>query len=398
MRVIIPLFLVLKGLGGGYQFLFEKMGLGRYQGPLTGIFISALLIFVLSQLSRRVSFKEFTFQGATRSCIPLALLMMFVIVVYAEEIQKTPLNIQQSDMIPMTLAGLSDFTQGKNPYCSRILEGNHYQPGLYIPGIWLPYLPAFLLGIDIRWTNILPTLILFIIILLNMNSSGSATLRWQLFFLLITVSFSKVFRTQPASGHLVLLETTYPLFIWSVLHKRTQWTGWLLAFLINSREIACVLVFPFLLYSYWHRRELFRNWLIKFMVVTVVLNLPFIVWAGSAFFDQSREYQRTFVATHADQMLAHWGTLGILKEWGMAHWGGRLQLFGIFSVSLFANRIKEEAAIVWGAISWLWIILLMPTTWAYLFIQPTQPIVLLAAHKWNYQSKFNSSSNSSGRS
>lgn len=367
---ILSVFVSLKILGGGLSPLLIPLGLSRYHGPIGGCLCVVILAFCFSRVLRSPVNLEW------RRVNTLDWLVIAVVIGWhAFEISRTPIHIEQSDMIPMVQAGLRDFVQFKNPYHPRILEGGRIQPGFYIPGIWLPYLPSFLLDWDIRWTNLISSIV-FLIVLFDRAPRRSI----PLYLLVLCIGFSKVFRTQPASSHLVLLEAAYPLTVWAVLRLRKTLAIWLIALLINSREIAFILVLPYLVSLWCEQRKYFYQMAITVFVFTLCLNFPFWIGSNHHFWDQIKEYQRTFVETPVGLMLAHWGILGVLKEFGIHGFGKILQIAGVVAGAtlVYRFRLSATASLAIGALSWLWVIVLMPTTWAYLFIQPIQLCALVA--------------------
>jgi hypothetical protein len=62
-----------------------------------------------------------------------------------------------TDMLPLVRSGLNFFLAGESPYRQHVMQmafGSYLLDMTYLPLTWLSYLPAYLLNIDLRWTNI----------------------------------------------------------------------------------------------------------------------------------------------------------------------------------------------------------------------------------------------------
>ncbi len=62
-----------------------------------------------------------------------------------------------SDMLPLVKSGLLAFLDGENPYRAHIITmpfATYPLTMTYLPVTWMSYLPALLLKIDLRWTNV----------------------------------------------------------------------------------------------------------------------------------------------------------------------------------------------------------------------------------------------------
>lgn len=71
-----------------------------------------------------------------------------------EVLRATPLDYRQADMLPIMKVMGERFLGGMDPYepIAEIWEG--MQP-IYLPAMWLPYLPAIAFDFDLRWIGVL---------------------------------------------------------------------------------------------------------------------------------------------------------------------------------------------------------------------------------------------------
>jgi hypothetical protein len=67
------------------------------------------------------------------------------------ELRLVPIDPRRADMVPLVVLALRQFFGGANPY--HVYTFPWAVPLTYWPCAWLPYAPAALVGLDIRWTN-----------------------------------------------------------------------------------------------------------------------------------------------------------------------------------------------------------------------------------------------------
>jgi hypothetical protein len=72
-------------------------------------------------------------------------------------------NAVHRDMLPLVQYACEAFLEGRNPY-TILFYANHDLPLTYLPVMWLTYLPAIVLGIDLRWTSIAATAVIALVI------------------------------------------------------------------------------------------------------------------------------------------------------------------------------------------------------------------------------------------
>lgn len=65
-----------------------------------------------------------------------------------------PVDLFRSDMIPAVSEALRNWSESGNPYLPGISQGHPVSYG-YLPGIFISHLPAWFLGIDLRWNSFL---------------------------------------------------------------------------------------------------------------------------------------------------------------------------------------------------------------------------------------------------
>lgn len=87
-----------------------------------------------------------------------SLFMCLVLVIFAFTnlpgiFQKNPLDYRRADMLPIMQVMGERWLSGESVYAIIPEIWGGMQP-IYLPAMWLPFVPAIALGIDIRWVNI----------------------------------------------------------------------------------------------------------------------------------------------------------------------------------------------------------------------------------------------------
>ncbi|RRR77234.1 MAG: hypothetical protein EI684_01745 [Candidatus Viridilinea halotolerans] len=100
-----------------------------------------------------------------RHTLSLAVVMGLVTRLFC--IQQIVLDPRQSDMLPLVQLALQNLTAGQSPYAIYTMPWE--LPLTYMPLTWLAYLPTYLLGLDLRLTNLVAELVVLgaIVVLLS---------------------------------------------------------------------------------------------------------------------------------------------------------------------------------------------------------------------------------------
>lgn len=373
-------FFALKALGGSFNSVVASLGLANYFGPLIGTLIAGLFSIFFLRFTLVPPSEQ---RGVQPTAIRFAIFILLVcasiaasIAVRITQLRSHPPDIKKADMIPMVLTGLKSVTEGKSPYFPRVLEDGRSQPGYYLPGLWIIYLPFYVLGIDVRIANILAQMALYVLLLdlFLRRKSYFPSFEWcalGFLFLINLVGFSKLMVSNVEVGHTATLTLTYTILLWAVAREKIVPILLFTPLFLLSREIAFLLILPYAFYLFLTNRSQFLKLAAASFVGIAIGVLPFLLASGSEFFAQTLEYHRT---THASWkvMMHYYGLLGFLRKHDLMVLQFPLQFLGIGVSLLLVHRWARSsmAAVALGGIAFLGFILFVSTTWSYLFIEP----------------------------
>lgn len=192
-------------------------------------------------------------------------------------LRHVPIEPANGDMLPLVQGAAQQLLAGLSPY--RVYEMPWQVPLTYLPLTWLAYVPAYMAGIDVRWTNVLAQLtILAALVWLAARHGGlrdnPALLLWSWMYLqpsvihwdtgntapitwaMLAVTFACVLGNKPRAGATALgltaagtpLVAVFGPFI--ALHwLRRHGVLRLLALLAGAAALAAAIVVPFLVWS-----------------------------------------------------------------------------------------------------------------------------------------------------
>ena len=94
-------------------------------------------------------------------------------------IRIVPVASPIADMLPLIEKASAALHAGQNPY--QVYQFHYAMPLTFLPGLWLPYYPLVMLGIDPRWLGLLIWLLVSLLLLKLMVENGQK-LSSSLFF------------------------------------------------------------------------------------------------------------------------------------------------------------------------------------------------------------------------
>lgn len=273
-------------------FRFNEIG-----GAL--IAIICLLLLILLLINKNKTFKSFQklipFEKLNSFKISKAikLFLLFIIPISLFGIylriliiKTIPINAEIADMLPLIeKAGLT-FMNGQNPYQIYFLP--HKLPLTFWPLLWLSFLPAISLNLDLRWIGlILWVIISFILILYSIKITKIQSSPIILFFCAINIlllQISSEFIAFHAYGHTYIIWLLLLLVGISVNEKKWLASAILLGLLISSRQTAFIFL-PILFALWYHQLGLKKAFYFAFVSFAFffVISLPFFLSAPKDF-------------------------------------------------------------------------------------------------------------------
>ena len=215
---------------------------------------------------------------------------------------RIPIATHLADMLPLIQQACDGFADGSNPY-RTVYKMPWTLPLTFWPGMWLPYLPLRLQGIDIRWLHLVVVVgiaAVFCVLILRcvLERNWSLMTTFPATFIAL---FLFLFSTEPiffaGIGH------TPPQWAWiallcaAILARRPYLTAVTLGLLLATRQTA--VVFAPLIAIYWLRSSASWRTTLKLTVVTCA---TFLVICG--YFLLTAPYEFTIAP------LKHYASLG----------------------------------------------------------------------------------------
>jgi hypothetical protein len=253
------------------------------------LFLSNIIIIYQKNLSTLI--KNINAIGFQKS-YKLFLLFIIPITVYgvairAKVITIIPMGVQIADMLPLIQKAGEVFIQGQNPY--QVYSIPYKLPLTFWPGLWLPYLTAVFLDIDLRWIGIAIWIIISTILIFytirksRIQKSPYLLILSSINILLLQISYQLI--SFQAYGH------TFPLWLWLLIfcilliEKKFLFSAIFLGIILSSRQTS-IIYLPIILFFWYYQTNLITT--IKYFLTTLfvfgLIILPFIINSPEQFF------------------------------------------------------------------------------------------------------------------
>ncbi len=343
----------------------------------------AQLIVLGGSVAALVALVQWRAPAAATTFVALALGVMLRLV----DMQYSPLEPSRGDMLPLVLQALDTFFQGHSPYTTYFMPWE--LPLTYLPLTWLAYAPAFLLGLDIRWTNIIAEIaVLGAALFVARHTTGArrraatdvTLLLWAWFFLLPTIRHWDMVTSAPIGW--VAIAWTLALVV-TGRHRLAP-----LALGLAAGTTPLIVVFGPLIALCWWREGGLRAALSKgalAAIVAAIVLLPWFIWAPSPFlegnvqwFNNLDRFPRMKWETERTWTQIT-GFSGFFWERGREQWLKPIQLAAVALVAaIYAARGASRADLPRHAVgAFLLFMLFNPVLWPYLY-DPALIAALLA--------------------
>jgi len=237
---------------------------------------------------------------------------IFGILIRAIVIQSVPFGVKIADMLPLIQKAGQTLLLGQNPY--QVYHFPYAMPLTFWPGLWLPFVPAILMRIDLRWAGLFAWLLISIIMVVysfisaRRKSSSKQLLGSGIFILLMQVSINLV--SFHGIGH------TFYLWLWllllgiCLLEGKYTWSAFFLGLIMASRQTAIIFVIP--VFLFWCHRVGFKAAIksgLLSLATLFFLILPFIGNSPRQFIIAPLEHYR-YLASYAMSL----GTVGWISN------------------------------------------------------------------------------------
>lgn len=271
-----------------------------------------------------------------------------------------PIEPARGDMLPLVQQAVDRLLQGQSPYTTYSMPWE--LPLTYFPLTWLAYLPTRLLGLDVRWTNIVAELaILFAVLHVERHTPverrrfapGTLLVVWGWIFLSPTVIAWDMVTSAPIG---------WVAIAWVLALVQTRWhraASVVLGIAIATTPLIAVAV-PLIGLCWWREGGLattIRRGLLA-LGLGVLLLLPWFIWAPEPFLDGTirwfndldrfpREKWRT---QHTWAEIT--GFSGYFWEWRIEQWLKSIQVLSIGAIcALFSWRGAQRSELAAHAVA-----------------------------------------------
>jgi hypothetical protein len=315
---------------------------------------------------------------ASAGWVALAALILGTIIrlIHMEHLPIAPEN---GDMLPLVQGAISNLLDGRSPYMLYRMPWE--VPLTYLPITWLSYLPAYLFGIDLRWTNIVAEIgIVLALAWLSAQRNGwqitwrheASLLLWAWLFLQPSVIHWDTGNSAPITWLLLAALLTLVL----AGHERGAAIGLGLA----AAGTPLVTVFGPFIALYWLRRHGWQPTMRLLLLSTIVAGaviLPFFLAAPRDFMMGTYQWFNTIEGwprqkwNETDPHI--WSVItGFSGEFwlrGTETWLKSIQalIVGGISVAYWLRGAQAETLSLHATAAYLGFMLFNPVLWPYLY-------------------------------
>ncbi|MBI5502615.1 MAG: hypothetical protein HY907_20385 [Deltaproteobacteria bacterium] len=296
-----------------------------------------------------------------RPWVVLAALIAGDLTLRAYFAREWPVEPWVGDMLPLVQSACDRLLSGVDPYGVHQMQLGSQVPLTYPPGLWLAYLPARALGVDIRWTSWVADGV--IAVALAWPSLRAAAARWG--------DGGEAGALLPAAAWPVLLSVAAYLFLidthWNGIYaephvdwaatallgcaiatRRPMATGIALGFALAVRPLNLPLG-PLVAVGLWRIYGLRRaaQAVLAGAAVTLAFYLPFVLWNPDTFFLGTVQWLFEYARVTADWYHGMMGFTGPLLQGGFGDWLQPLQLVvAIVGVGLAAWLVRTPRGLL----------------------------------------------------
>lgn len=299
--------------------------------------------------------------------------------VYILSIYSFPINVRRSDLLPVIAAGNDSLLAGMNPYRVYTFP-NETDLLTYLPGTWLPFLPFRMLGVDLRFANIIFTMAAVLCIYFAADTRYRREVVGLIALLLMCpyLQYRHEIYIQP---HWLSLAVCFVLLQRQRALAAAVAFGWSMA----TSQFSWILLPLFLLYVF--RRSGMASSAVAAIIASFVFAAivgPFFVWSPHGFVYSVLTHWTELYAVNAGPMnLSYWMTrflpISFLQP---------IQAFVVGLILLHCALREDFTSLAdcfqWMSISLLSFILLNRLVWEYFYLSLLLVMILsvVARNRW----------------
>lgn len=287
-----------------------------------------------------------------------------------------PLAPQRSDMLPVISMSLDQWVRGISPYQWSVFADGAPARMIYLPGTLFSHLPAWLLGMDLRWNTVLYRLCWMVLLFRGLRRSSASPLTWGVFHLFVLNPYLN-YRHELYLEFFLLLVVAY----WTA--PRSRWL--LIPLMIVTRQWAWVIA-PFLILVELQDRRRLPLLAAGFLAVlggSVLLLARSTSWElfrqSLLVFDNNFGHSG-FYGDYGFSLAPLFFHLGLSKLFQPAQ---AFVCFTIFSATYWFWRTQRERVYRSAAICWCLFLMLNSHYWLYFWLSPALWILASEARAEN---------------
>jgi hypothetical protein len=316
------------------------------------------------------------------------LLFAFAVFLRWRVISRWAVSAQDADMLPLIQQGVERFLQGHNPYGrfppTTLIPWEGWLT--YSPGLWMAFLPAFLIGIDFRiwglfWLGGLVT-VHFLYLRKHREPWSVASFLLLALFLIVPKAFNFV-----RIGHTFPYWFAIACFCFSVLRKNylaaSIWAG--IAGLMRILFPPLLILWFIFLWKRETATNFTRNVLIT-LLIAVGGQLPFFIVDPKAYLYGTIVWYDVAARSNWGARLTNtFGLTGMLYAAGKSEayrWLGPLVF--LLLLALAAKCVRSESdLLIWFGCLLLGISFLTPIPYFYIYFEPFLFFIFGVSGRWS---------------
>ncbi|MEI7437669.1 MAG: hypothetical protein WCL16_12770, partial [bacterium] len=333
--------------------------------------------------------KDRRWQHGVFACISMIVILVVGLVVRWRWIRGTAIDPNLGDMLPLIQESARALLAGEFPY--RIYHFPWPVPLTFPPALWMAYIPAEAVGLDLRYVALLCVAIMGAMWLMQYNAlsasdrNAHAVCLWAWVGLVGAFFLSPLIQRFIIQGHTApywLALTLMPLLLYS---RRNRAAAVCLGVICAMRQPA--IFFVPILWWYWMRIGSWRVATLRVGTATVtaaLIYLPFVVRdAEAVWWTPLQHYAELGRGTLNSNPAAILETIGFSNLFYLKGWDRVLSLLATLAaaviVALHLRRLNTAAATVLAmALTSLGFTLLAPIPWYYEYF----PVLILFMQAW----------------